>query len=77
MKPSREDILAAFMQLPEEERVALVYELFDIVECPADPSVDAAWAKEVERRIKAIDEGRSNLIPAEQVRRSIEQLRNR
>jgi putative addiction module component (TIGR02574 family) len=33
-----------------------------------DPGVDAAWAEEVERRIRQVDSGEVKLIPWEQVR---------
>ena len=33
-----------------------------------DPGVEAAWAEEVERRIREVDSGEVKLIPWEQVR---------
>jgi putative addiction module component (TIGR02574 family) len=36
--------------------------------------VDAAWAKEIERRTREVDAGRMELIPAEQVFAEVEEV---
>ena len=58
-------VLEAALALPEAEREELVERLLDSVEAP--DALSPAWAAEVDRRLKEIDEGRAVLIPGEQV----------
>ena len=44
------------MQLPPEERLALVDELLDTLDVP-DPTLDALWTKEAESRLAAYRRG--------------------
>lgn len=41
---------------------------------PPDPDVDAAWAAEVERRSREIDDGSVQCLPADEVFRKIDAL---
>ena len=77
MKPSRESIFASAIQLPESDRVELVEQLLDSIHGPSDPVVDAAWAKEAERRIADVDSGKTKAIPAEEVARSVRPRKRR
>lgn len=52
------------LKLSAEERAALADRL--IASLFQDDEVDRAWAQEVERRIEAIEGGRSKLIPVEE-----------
>jgi putative addiction module component (TIGR02574 family) len=47
---------AQAMQLPPEERLALVDELLDTLDVP-DTTLDALWAKEAESRLAAYRRG--------------------
>jgi putative addiction module component (TIGR02574 family) len=62
MSSQLEIVEAQALSLTPEERVQLadrlITSLFD------DKYVEAAWAVEVERRIKDIENGRARLIPA-------------
>lgn len=49
------------LKLSAEERAALADRL--IASLFQDDEVDLAWAQEVERRVEAIEAGRSSLIP--------------
>jgi putative addiction module component (TIGR02574 family) len=64
-----EEILRAALDLPPETRASLANILLESLLTPApdQAEIDAAWAEEIERRIKEIDEGKVELIPGEQV----------
>ena len=55
-------VQAAALKLSAEERAQLADRL--IASLLDDQAVDDAWADEVERRVEAIESGRSNLVPA-------------
>ena len=59
------------LSLPAEERAALANTLLDSLaqaNDQADDSVEAAWDKEVARRMKDLDAGRSVTVPWEELR---------
>ncbi len=53
------------LQLPPEQRVTLAHRLLSSIE-PKE-NVEALWDSEIQRRINAYDEGRSETIPAADV----------
>jgi putative addiction module component (TIGR02574 family) len=61
-------ILAAAMDLTDAERVDLADRLFASVSCEYREEVDQAWAEEIDRRAKEIDDGKVTLVPWEEVR---------
>lgn len=65
---------AAVLSLPPSDRARLADRLLQSLESPDQAQIDEAWALEIERRIRAIDEGKVQLIPGEEV---IKQLRSR
>lgn len=56
MPVSAKTLSAQAMQLPPEERLALVDELLDTLDVP-DAALDALWAKEAESRLAAYRRG--------------------
>lgn len=56
MPVSAKTLSAQAMQLPPEERLALVDELLDTLDVP-DATLDALWAKEAESRLAAYRRG--------------------
>jgi putative addiction module component (TIGR02574 family) len=54
--------------LPERERAELAGMLIESLDGPPDENVEAAWAEEVERRVREIESGTVETIPWEQVR---------
>jgi putative addiction module component (TIGR02574 family) len=60
-----EKVLEEALALPPEERERLADALYDSLE--PDEEWERAWAAEVERRVKDLDEGRTRAIPAEEV----------
>lgn len=60
-----DDVEAAALKLPAEERAELIERLIDTV-LPAPP-LHPAWEAEIERRMAEMDAGLTESIPAEQV----------
>ncbi|HEX3584079.1 MAG TPA: addiction module protein [Thermoanaerobaculia bacterium] len=68
MTRTLQEIYRDAAQLPDRERAELAGMLLDSLDDEPDPGVEAAWAEEVERRIRQVDSGEVKLIPWEQVR---------
>ena len=69
-----DEILQRALALPPRERLQLADTLFESVtddELPEaramEPEIEAAWSRELERRIQELDEGKVTAIPAEEV----------
>jgi len=60
------ELLKEALKLEPEERVAVVQGLLESLE-PPDEGLDALWAEEASRRLKAYREGRLEGIPMEEV----------
>ena len=63
-----EELYQEASHLPDNDRAELAAMLLDSLEGEPDPEVEAAWAEEIERRVRQIDAGEVKLIPWEQVR---------
>jgi putative addiction module component (TIGR02574 family) len=68
MSPTVEKLFREASDLPEADRAELAGRLLDSLESERDEGVEAAWAEEVERRIRQIDSGEVKTIPWEEVR---------
>jgi putative addiction module component (TIGR02574 family) len=55
-------------ELTEADRAALAGLLIESLESAPEAGIDAAWAAEIERRIKQLDSGEVKAIPWEEVR---------
>lgn len=53
--------------LPPEERAQLAEELIASLHDGADPEIEAAWDKEILRRLEEVRQGTAILVPAEDV----------
>jgi putative addiction module component (TIGR02574 family) len=62
------DLYREAVELSESERAELAGLLLESLQTEPDADVEAAWAEEIERRVRDIDEGRVKTIPWEQVR---------
>jgi putative addiction module component (TIGR02574 family) len=58
--------------LSASDKAQLLRVLLEELDGPTDPGVDAAWAAEVQRRSREIDEGVAQCLPAEEVFRAID-----
>ena len=70
MKGTAKKVLDAALRLPEPDRVELVEELLAALD-GADEGVDAAWAAEIDRRTREIDEGKVKPVTWAAVKRRI------
>jgi putative addiction module component (TIGR02574 family) len=68
MARSVQELLREASQLSENDRAELAGRLLETIEGPPDPDVEKAWAEEIERRIRELDEGKVKTIPWQQVR---------
>jgi putative addiction module component (TIGR02574 family) len=75
---SSDELRQRALQLPADERIALATELLDSVEGREDPEWSAAWAAELDRRVRDLEHGTAKTIPFEQVKAEIQaRLRSR
>jgi putative addiction module component (TIGR02574 family) len=72
MTEATKAVLADALRLREEERAELAAEVLASLDGPGDPDAEAAWEKEIRRRIDAIDAGAMELEPWDAVKRRIE-----
>jgi len=63
---STKEILKEALSLSPNEKAELVDELLVSLDYP-DPDIEKVWAEEVEKRIDAIDQGKSKTISLEEV----------
>jgi putative addiction module component (TIGR02574 family) len=62
-----DDIMKDALSLPPGARAMLADHLLESLDWDKQKEIDAIWAEEAERRVLAIDEGRSKLIPGDEV----------
>lgn len=68
MSRTVDELFLAATQLSERERADLAGRLLDSLEAEHDEGVEAAWAEEIERRVRQIESGEVRTIPWEEVR---------
>lgn len=71
---SFEALLQAALALSPADRAILADYLLQSPDGTSHEEIDRIWGEEIERRIRALDEGRVDLIPGEEV---LAQLRSR
>ena len=54
--------------LAEGDRATLAGLLLESLDQPPSPGVEAAWAEEIERRLRQVDAGEVELVPWEDVK---------
>ena len=62
-----EKVFDEALLLPADVRVGLVDKIIESLNLPTRPDIDKLWAKEVDKRIKQIDQGEVDLIPGEEI----------
>ena len=62
-----EEVTREAIQLPRHQRLALARILMELDDPGSDAEVDAAWDAEIQARVRAVQEGRVEGIPYEQV----------
>ncbi|MGB3916272.1 MAG: addiction module protein [Thiothrix litoralis] len=61
------------MQLPSDERIALIDMLLKSLNIPTQHDIDALWMAEAEKRVRDIASGAVEMLEGEQVFREIRQ----
>jgi putative addiction module component (TIGR02574 family) len=62
-----EKIYEQALNLPIDDRLALIDKLLKSSNLSSQDEIDRAWSKEVERRFQNLENGKSKLIPGEVV----------
>ncbi len=71
MSPSVDDVFRAALALPPENRANLATQLLESLDAQAEAGVDAAWASEVESRLRSYERGETKAIPGDEVFRAL------
>jgi putative addiction module component (TIGR02574 family) len=66
------EILEAALKLDPTERAAIASEILDSLEHSAYGQLSPAWEEEIQRRLRDVEAGRAELIPAERVFAEVE-----
>jgi putative addiction module component (TIGR02574 family) len=74
MAMSLSRIREEIQELSDSDKEALLRELLEELDGPADADVDAAWLAEAQRRSAEIDAGIVQCIPAEEVFVNLEKM---
>jgi hypothetical protein len=70
------DAVKVVLELPVHQQRALANFLLDSNEAEVDPAVEAVWDKEIQARIRAIDEGRAIGVSRAEVMRQADEILN-
>jgi len=68
MSTSRDEIYRAALELDEADRASLVGSLLESLEFESDDGAEAAWAREIERRVADLDSGTAVTLSWDEVR---------
>jgi putative addiction module component (TIGR02574 family) len=71
MNTSLQGILEAALRLPHADRVELIDALAASLGPDEAAAVDAAWAEEIERRVREYEEGKLKAIPWSEVQERV------
>jgi putative addiction module component (TIGR02574 family) len=69
-------VLDEALKLPAEARAAMASSLIQSLDTEVDPDAEAAWAVEIEKRLREIDSGAVKPIPWAEARKRILGSRN-
>ena len=67
MATTNDRVIEEALSLPADVRLNLVEKLLISLNLPIDEEIDRLWAKEAERRVSEIEEGKAKLVPGEKV----------
>ena len=73
MSMALEEVTREAVQLPRHQRRALARILMELDDPGTDADVEGAWDTEIQARVRAVEEGRVQGIPYEQVLTRIDQ----
>lgn len=69
LPPKTSRLFARALKLNPELRLALADRLYSSLD--PDPEVQAAWDKEIARRLKQVESGKAKLVPWSEIRRKL------
>jgi putative addiction module component (TIGR02574 family) len=72
MSTEGQQFLQAALALPESERAEIAATLIRSLDSEPGDDIDAAWAAEIEKRIRSIDDGSAKLIPWDDVMQEVD-----
>ena len=64
----------AVLHLPKQERAHLVHLLLDSLDEPSEVQVQSLWLQESQRRATEIDQGKVQLVTAEELEKQVQTL---
>jgi putative addiction module component (TIGR02574 family) len=67
MATTNERVIEEALSLPADVRLNLVEKLLTSLNLPIDEEIDRLWAEEAERRVSQIEEGKTKLVPGDEV----------
>ncbi len=73
MSKALEEITREAIQLPRHQRLTLARLLIELEDPGEDTDVECAWDEEIRARVRAVEEGRVEGIPYEQVLARVDQ----
>jgi putative addiction module component (TIGR02574 family) len=71
MKPAHKKVVEEALRLPAAARAALAGHLIESLDGSVDEYAEAAWSKEIARRIDELDKGTVKTVPWSVARRQI------
>jgi len=77
MPTSASHLFEEASHLDEGDRAALAGLLLESLNQPPSPGVEAAWAEEIERRVRQLDSGEIETVPWEDVKKRLWLRRHR
>jgi len=67
MPTTNDRVIDEALSLPSNVRLSLVEKLLTSLNLPIDEEINRLWAKEAERRVSQIEEGKATLVPGDEV----------
>jgi len=73
MSKALEEVTREAIQLPRHQRLTLARLLIELDDPGSDADIEGAWDAEIRARVRAVEEGRVEGIPYEQVLARVDQ----
>ena len=71
MASEQDKLLRDVLSLPPEARAALAAQLIDSLDTEVDPDSEAAWGREIAKRVEDVRSGQVKLVPWSEARARI------
>jgi len=67
------ELIAEISDLPVEQRARIADHILQTLNSP-DPDIESTWIQEVEKRVEEYEKGKVELIPAQEVFKSLREI---